>query len=131
MTLTGSAVDAFEEIAPLASPTRSRSTIPKNGYQVRRRLAFCLFLYIAGMAIILQIYPKVSKRVCAYEYLARVRRGGFSEIYAVHDTHLKNANKVIGSAIVIVTRHLPRKQIQQQVYIRTAVEYAAAAEAEA
>ena len=103
MTLTGSAVDAFEEIAPLASPTRSRSTIPKNGYQVRRRLAFCLFLYIAGMAIILQIYPKVSKRVCAYEYLARVRRGGFSEIYAVHDTHLKNANKVIGSAIVIVT----------------------------
>lgn len=78
MTLAGSSGGFLEENAPLAGPTVvSRSTIPKNGDRVRRRLAFCVFLYVAGAAIVMQIYPKVSEQtcvcvcVCAYEYVRR------------------------------------------------------------
>lgn len=30
------------------------------GEQVRRRLAVCLFLHIAGVAVVTQVYPRVS-----------------------------------------------------------------------
>lgn len=72
MMLAKSSGDALEESAPLAGPTVVlRSTIPKNGDLVRRRLACCVFLYVAGAAIVMQVYPKVSEqtRVCAYEYV--------------------------------------------------------------
>ena len=122
MTLAGSAGDALEENAPLASPTStsSRSTVPKNGDQVRRRLAVCLFLYIAGMAIVMQIYPKVSKRVCACEYVVEVRRRASPEMHVGHGTHPKNADEVVGTAVLTNPNlkrgcvHSSQQQEQQQ-----------------
>lgn len=35
-----------------------------TGDRVRQRLAVCLFLYIVGVAIVTQVYPRVRLRVC-------------------------------------------------------------------
>lgn len=46
----------------------------ETGDQVRRRLAVCLFLHIAGVAIITQIYPKV-KSAYTHMYVPLATRG--------------------------------------------------------
>lgn len=46
----------------------------ETGYQVRRRLAVCLFLHITGVAIVTQIYPKV-KYVYTHMYVPLATKG--------------------------------------------------------
>lgn len=47
----------------LQSPTAAGEPEPGTatpGDRVRKRLAVCLFLHIVGVAIVLQVYPRVS-----------------------------------------------------------------------